>query len=87
MYVLLLVTFGGMASLFLGCNLVSLLEIISVIYKSLLMLKHKICNKVDTVSKQQLVLYRHHRSCHFGKPLYLPPNKKLPAICYDIKYY
>ncbi|XP_022177700.1 sodium channel protein Nach-like [Myzus persicae] len=84
----LLVTFGGMASLFLGCSLVSLVEIIYVIYKSLIMLKHKY-TKVQTVSKQdqQLILYRrHHNMYHFSKPLYKPPRITLPAICEKFKY-
>ncbi|XP_016656092.2 pickpocket protein 11-like [Acyrthosiphon pisum] len=84
----LLVTFGGMASLFLGCSLVSVVEIIYVIYKSLIMLKHKY-TKVQTVSKpdQQLISYRrHHNMYHFCKPLYKPPSIRLPEICEKDKY-
>ncbi|CAI6359604.1 unnamed protein product [Macrosiphum euphorbiae] len=84
----LLVTFGGMASLFLGCSLVSVVEIIYVIYKSLIMLKHKY-TKVQTVSKQdqQLIPYRrHHNMYHFCRPLYKPPNITLPEICEKDKY-
>ncbi|XP_060875472.1 pickpocket protein 11-like [Metopolophium dirhodum] len=84
----LLVTFGGMASLFLGCSLVSVVEIIYVIYKSLIMLKHKY-TKVQTVSKQdqQLISYRrHHNMYHFCKPLYKPSSIKLPEICEKDKY-
>lgn len=68
------VTFGGMASLFLGCSLVSLVEIIYVVYKSLVMLKHKY-TKVNTVSgKQRLVLRRRHHAYRFCRPLYKPPE-------------
>lgn len=35
------VSFGGVASLFLGCSLVSIVEIIYVIYKTFLALSHK----------------------------------------------
>ncbi|XP_027847543.2 sodium channel protein Nach-like [Aphis gossypii] len=85
----LLVTFGGMASLFLGCSLVSVVELIYVIYKSLIMLKHKY-TKVQTLSKheQQLILYRRQRKTHhFCKPLYIkPPGITLPEVCKKVKY-
>ncbi|XP_025421820.1 sodium channel protein Nach-like [Sipha flava] len=76
----LLVTFGGMASLFLGCSLVSLMEIFCVIYKSLLMLKHKY-TKVDTVSrKQQFMSCHRNHALHFSKLLYKPPYKKSSTV-------
>ncbi|KAF0762104.1 sodium channel protein Nach-like, partial [Aphis craccivora] len=85
----LLVTFGGMASLFLGCSLVSVVELIYVIYKSLIMLKHKY-TKVQTLSKheQQLILYRRQRNTyHFFKPLYnKPPGITLQEVCEKVKY-
>ncbi|XP_026820150.1 pickpocket protein 11-like [Rhopalosiphum maidis] len=84
----LLVTFGGMASLFLGCSLVSVVELIYVIYKSLIMFKHRY-TKVHTPSKheQQLVLYRRQRNAfHFCKPVYKPPGITLPEFYEKVKY-
>ncbi|XP_015371445.1 PREDICTED: pickpocket protein 19-like [Diuraphis noxia] len=43
----LLVSFGGVASLFLGCSLVSILEILYIIYKSFLVLVRKHYNKYE----------------------------------------
>lgn len=37
------VSFGGVASLFLGCSLVSIVEIIYIIYKTLMTLRQKYC--------------------------------------------
>lgn len=89
MFCILLVTFGGMASLFLGCSLVSVVELIYVIYKSLIMFKHRY-TKVQTLSKheQQLILYRRQRNTyHFCKPLYnKPPDITLPKVCENVKY-
>lgn len=81
-----LVTFGGMASLFLGCSLVSVVEIIYVVYKTLLMLKYKY-TKVHKVPKQdQLIFYRRHNTCYFRKPLYKPPIEKSPAASNETKF-
>lgn len=82
------VTFGGMASLFLGCSLVSLVEIVYVIYKSLMMLKHR-NTKINTdLNKQQLILKHRHYEYTFCRPLYKPPVtvKKTSAMCPNIKY-
>lgn len=80
------VTFGGMASLFLGCSLVTLIEIIYIVYKSLLMLKYK-STKVRPVSnKQELCMVRRHCTNQIRKPLYKAPSHKnhrtfvLPSI-------
>jgi len=83
----LLVTFGGMASLFLGCSLVSLLEIIFIIYKSLVMLKQNY-SKIHPVSnRRRLVMIRRHHTNQFCKPLYkAPTKKKLPEVCFTVKH-
>ncbi|XP_050426691.1 sodium channel protein Nach-like [Adelges cooleyi] len=72
----LLVSFGGVASLFLGCSLVSLIEIMYFIYKSILVLRQKPMDpKKDNDPLQQVLFYRrYHHSCHLRKPLYRIPQ-------------
>ncbi|VVC38399.1 Epithelial sodium channel [Cinara cedri] len=57
----LLVSFGGMASLFLGCSLVSVVEILYVVYKTLLVLKQNYINfnmnKVNTIKTEKYQQY------------------------------
>ncbi|XP_050426692.1 pickpocket protein 11-like [Adelges cooleyi] len=47
----LMVTFGGMASLFLGCSLVTLVEAIYFVYRLLVTLKRR-CSTVDVIQLQ-----------------------------------
>uniref|UniRef100_A0A2S2QPM9 Sodium channel protein Nach n=1 Tax=Sipha flava TaxID=143950 RepID=A0A2S2QPM9_9HEMI len=74
----LLTSIGGMASLFLGCSLVSMVEIIYVVYKSLMMLKHKyfkvLSDSKQLQQQQKLVLYRRYNTYRFCRPLYIPPS-------------
>lgn len=81
-----LVTFGGMASLFLGCSLVSVVEIIYVIYKTLLMLKHKYTKVREDPKQNQLILYRRYHTCYFRKSLYKPPIYNSPVGCNETKF-
>lgn len=81
-----LVTFGGMASLFLGCSLVSVVEIIYVVYKTLLMLKYKYTKVHNDPKRDQLILYRRYHTYYFRKPLYKPPINNLPAGCNETKF-
>lgn len=74
------VIFGGMASLFLGCSLVSLVEIICAVYKWLMMLKRR-HTKVHMVSEQQsVILNRRNTFYRFRKPLYQPPSNKSQTV-------
>lgn len=75
-----------MASLFLGCSLVSLVEIIYIIYKSLLMLKYKY-TKVNTVTNQEEdILYHRQITYKFSKPMYTVHSNKLATVNHKVKY-
>lgn len=82
-----LVTFGGMASLFLGCSLVTLLEIVFIIYKSLVMLKQNYSKVHPVPNRRRLVMIRRYHTNHFCKPLYEAPiRNKLPEVCFTVKH-
>ncbi|XP_050528842.1 sodium channel protein Nach-like [Daktulosphaira vitifoliae] len=69
----LLVSVGGIASLFLGCSLVSLIEILYYLYKSIVYLRSK--NIYKRQKKEKLViLTRRYHPYEFKRPLYKPPR-------------